>query len=582
MEKVLVFFLLFSLQAFAQISTKPAQPLVKDPYFNQNPPPNSANPAEKVHHIHSDTFGKDPNRYEGNPFFEGNVQFEHQGSFLFADIVILYQDQNFVKAIGNVKLQNPDGSVITANEMEYDGNTQRGIAKGNVVLTDPKQTIKTQTLYYDKLANNAYFNTGGTIYANNSVTYAKTGTYNISTNTVNISGNVNIDNNEYTLDGNNIVQNQATNVADILGPTTIINKKNPSNRVYTENGTYNMNTKEVWLNKNSKIFYNGKILTGDKMYFNQNTGFGKANGNVLLRDPKENRFIKGGYGEIYEKKDSAMITEKPYAVKILKNDSMYFSAQKILTFQKLDKKDSTGKKKLSFLRGYKKARLFKSNAQARCDSLSFNETDGVLHLDIQPILWTGEKQVTGDKIEAYFNTESQDIDSLKVIGNAFAISKADSLNLKDEFNQIKGKLMIVHYKDNEIRTAKAIGNAQAITYADEENKKHELERMGVSLSSCGVIEAEFEERKIQIISCNVGALTDIYPMSKISKKDRFFPDFNWNTKDRPRKWTDIFLDTPNNEEIKYESDDKLYDKAQEAIEKEKAKQEAKKPKRIKK
>ena len=31
----------------------------------------------------------------------------------------------------------------------------------------------------------------------------------------------------------------------------------------------------------------------------------------MLDDPREKRYLKGGYGEIYEKKDSAMITDKP-------------------------------------------------------------------------------------------------------------------------------------------------------------------------------------------------------------------------------------------------------------------------------
>src|SRR5690606_19118254 len=104
-------------------------------------------------------------------------------------------------------------------------------------------------------------------------------------------------------------------------------------------GSYNMNSKEVYLKKNSRINYNGKILTGDDMYFNQITGFGTAKGNVTLRDPAENRYMKGGYGEIYEKKDSAMMTERPYAVKILEKDSMYFSAQRLLAYQKVDDND---------------------------------------------------------------------------------------------------------------------------------------------------------------------------------------------------------------------------------------------------
>lgn len=579
MNKLLVLFLFITAQfLLAQLPTQPKDPLVKDPFFNAQQTAN-ATQGEKVQHIHSDRFGVEPGRYNGNPFFEGNVQFQHQGSTLTSDIVILYRDQNFIKAIGNVKLQNADGSVITANEMEYDGNTERGIARGNVVLTDPAQTIKTQTLYYDRRSNKAYFNSGGTITREGNTIYTNSATYNISSRIIDLSGKVKIENPEYIVEGANIIQNQNTNTATFTGPTTITNRANPANKVYTENGTYNMNTKEVWLNKNSIIYYNGKTLKGDKMYYNQLSGYGKAEGNVTLNDPRERRYIKGGFGEIWEKKDSAAITEKPYAVKILEKDSMYFSAQKILAYQKVD----ASMQKKSYLRAFRKGRMFKSNAQARADSISFDETDGVLHLDGNPILWSGEKQVTGDKIEAYFDTQKENIDSLKVLGNAFAISKADSLNDKDEFNQVKGRVMTVYYENNEVKLAQALGNAQSITYADSQNEKtKEIERLGVLVSTCGTIEAEFEERKVQIISCNIGAKAKIYPMSKISRENRFFPDFNWNTKDRLRKWQDIFVDSPNYPEKVYISDNTLYDEAQKALEEERAKNQPKTPKRVRK
>lgn len=578
MKKFFLLFLFFCINVVAQIPTQPKDPVVKDPFFgNQNSTP--ANPASKVQHIHSDQFGVQQDKYDGNPFFSGNVQFEHQGSYLNADRVILYRDQNFIKAIGNVVLRNADGSVITAGEMEYDGNTQRGIARKNVVLTDPKQTIKTETLYYDRLSNKAYFNTGGTIADTTNTMYTRSATYDLNSRTIDFTGNVKIENPEYTVEGTNIVQNQNTNTAEFFGPTTIINKQNPQNYVFTEKGTYNMNSKEVYLKKNSRIHYNGKILTGDDMYFNQITGFGTAKGNVTLRDPAEKRYMKGGYGEIFEKKDSAMVTEKPYAVKILEKDSAFFGAEKILAYQKTD---STLQKK-SYLRAYKKARFFKSNAQARADSIAFDETDGILHLYGKPILWSGERQVTGEKIEAYFDTQNEYIDSLKVIDNAFAISKADSVNRKDEFNQVKGKLMTVYYQENEIKLAQSLGNAQAITYADSENEKtKEMERFGVMLSTCGTMEAEFDARTVQIISCNIGAQSDTYPMSKISREQRFFPDFNWNTKDRLRKWEDIFVDSPNYPEVEYESDNQLYDAAKKVIDDAKAKEEAKKPKRVRK
>ncbi|WP_449401044.1 OstA-like protein [Chryseobacterium wanjuense] len=577
MRLIFVLLVFISTLTFAQDQPKPLQ---KDPYFTPSATsPKNAPPAEKVKHRHSDELRKDE-KYDGNPYFKGNVEFEHQGSVLTADEVIVYEGQNFVKAIGNVKLQNTDGSVITAEEMEYDGNTQKGIARRNVVLTDPKQTIRTDIMYYDRLSNQAYFNTGGTITDGQSTMYTKSATYFLDTKLIDFTGKVKIDSKDYIIEGDNIKQNQNTKVAEFFGSTTITNRANPKNRVYTERGTYKMNTKEAYLNKNSKIFYNDKILTGDDMYYNQLTGFGKATGNVTLDDPKERRWIKGGYGEIFEKKDSAMMTKNPYAVKALEKDSMYFAAEKIISFQRPDSADIKVKK--SFLRAFRKARMYKSNAQGRADSIAFNETDGIMHMFTEPILWSDGKQVTGDKVEAYFNTEKESIDSLKVIGNAFAISKVDSLNMKDEFNQVKGKLMTVYYgEDNNIKEAKVIGNAQAISYSDDVNAQtKEKERIGISLTSCGIIDAIFEERALYVVECNIGATSDTYPMSKIEPARRKFPDFNWNTKDRIMKWQDILVDTPNYPEIKYESDNTLYDKAQEAVEKEKAKEEAKKPKRV--
>lgn len=578
--RIILFLLIFiSTLNFAQDKT----PVKRDPYLQ--PPsqaqPKQMRPEDKVKIIHADEIKKDPEKYDGNQYFTGHVQIEHQGSILTADEVVLYNEENFVKAIGNTRLQNTDGSVITAGEMEYDANTQKGVARKNVVLTDPKQTIKTDILYYDRLANQAYFNTGGTISDGQNVTYAKVGTYFLNTRVVDLTGNVKIETPQYIIEGPNIKQNQNTKIADFNGPTTITSKTNPRNRIYTERGTYKMDSKEAYLTKNSRIFYNEKILTGDDMYYNQISGFGKATGNVTLDDPKERRYIKGGYGEIFEKKDSAMMTKNPYAVKVMEKDSIYFASEKIISYQRPDSLDIKVKK--SYLRAFKKARIYKSNAQGRADSIAFNETDGVMHMYTNPILWSGEKQVTGDKVEAYFNTKTEDIDSLKVIGNAFAISKVDSLNLKDEFNQVKGKFMTVYYEKNDIKEARVVGNAQSIVYVDDTDQETKKpERIGITLSTCGIIGALFEERALQIISCSIGANSDTYPMSKIEPARRKFPDFNWNTKDRIRKWQDILVDTPNNEEIQYTADSELFDKAQKAIDDEKAKEEAKKPKRTRK
>lgn len=564
---------------FAQTPVRKGEKVFNDPFFkSQNP--NTPSPVQdKLHLIHADETKKSPDQYEGNPYLTGNVKFEHKGSVLTADLVIWYQDRNFVKAIGNTRLVNADGSVITAGEMEYSGETQMGVARNNVVLKDPKQTIKTETLYYERLSNKAYFNSGGTIFDGKNTMYTKSAVYNISTKMIDFSGNVKIENAEYTVDGANIIQDQNLNIAFFSGPTFIRNRKNPSNYVYTEKGRYEMNAKQVYLEKNSRIHYNNKTLRGLKMWYNQLTNYGKAEGKVELYDPEENRLVRGDFGEMFEKKDSAVIWGSAYAVKALEKDSAYFGAKKIIAFQK---PDSLGKKK-SFLRAFSQARFFKTNAQARADSISFDETDGIMKFFGTPILWSGVKQVSGDYMEAYFNTESEIIDSVKVIGHAMAISKADSLNMKDEFNQVKGRDMRVLFKNNEIHTAHVLGNGQTIVYVDEENKKGaQPERYGLALSKCGIIEALFEDRTLQILECSIGATTDVYPMSQVADNQRFFSDFNWNITDRLQKWQDIFSDTPNYPKVVYISENPFYQAAQELEKKKKEEEEKQKPKRDRK
>jgi hypothetical protein len=161
MKKILfVLFIFIYALGFSQIDKlNSKEPLVKDPYFKKETNV-AVQPGQKVRFIHSDLFERKPDMYGGNPFFTGNVQFEHQGAMLTADRVIFYEKENFAKAIGNVLLVTSDGNRITSNEMEYDGNTQRGIARGKVVLTDAKQTISTDVLYYDRVKNTAYFNSG--------------------------------------------------------------------------------------------------------------------------------------------------------------------------------------------------------------------------------------------------------------------------------------------------------------------------------------------------------------------------------------------------------------------------------------
>jgi hypothetical protein len=74
-------------------------------------------------------------------------------------------------------------------------------------------------LYYDRVKNTAYFNSGGTINDGKTTMWTQTATYFIDSKMNEFTGNYTIDNAQYRVEGKNIKQYQSTNIADFFGPT---------------------------------------------------------------------------------------------------------------------------------------------------------------------------------------------------------------------------------------------------------------------------------------------------------------------------------------------------------------------------
>lgn len=522
-------------------------------------------PPKKIKHIHSDVMKVTPEKFDGNPFAYGNVVFEHDGTRLYSDSAVYFQKENLFRAWSNVKMINDtvymssdsleyDGntkiakamgkvhmkdkkSELFANFVEYNRNTEIAVAQGNVVMTDPNQRIETSYMTYDRKTGIAYTNAGAIIRGSDgTVTHTQILTYNANTKTIDFDENTMIETPEYRINSDKMKMNQETNITEFIGRTTITDRKNPRNYIVMPEGggTFNKKSGEAFLNKRSTIYRDGKELSGDRMYFNDKTGFGWAKGNMLIDDPEESRFIRGDYGEVHRDVDSAFVTGRAYAVKAFSNDSLYFHADTIMVVKR---PDST-----RVLKAYHKAKYFKSNAQGKSDSIFYNETIGLMKFFKDPIMWSGEQQITGDTIFSYNNPEKQVLDSVRVFNNSFAISKVDSLTTK-EFNQVKGKFMTGYFLDNKLKIVEVHENAQSITFVDEEKKDSlEKERIGINRSDCGIIEAEINGNDVEVLACRVQANSKLFPESKLKEEDRFLKDFRWRGNEKMKTWLDIFED----------------------------------------
>ena len=523
-------------------------------------------PKAKVILKHADITNRSPDRFEGNQFLTGNVVIEYKGDLVYADSAVLYQDKNLAVVWSNARVVSKD-KTITADKMEYDGNTTIAKAFKNVVLTDPgsritadymeynktteiatgigkvevktpTQQISSEKIIYERLTGNIIVNdTYKTIGSDGTLVEGRNVVYNIKSKSANFGSEVFITNKDYTIYSRKMTTNDLTGITTFRDYSKITRRNDPSQYIITSDGDFNKKTGEAWLRNNSKVYYQDKTLTAKKLYFNDKTGFGKGEGDVFLDDPKEKRFLRGDYGEAFRYLDSAYVTKNAYAVKAFDKDSLYISADTLLAVKRHDV-DST-----SFIKAFHKARFYKSNANGKADSLVFNQTKGIMQFYKDPILWSGDNQVTGDYMEAYTNMKTNKMDSLKVFNNAFVIAKVDSL-IDNEFHQIKGKYLTVLFQDDKIDFVNVEENAVALTYMDDTDAKtKKKERYGVNISYCGIIEVDVVGKDVELVACRIKSDGKMYPLSQFPDEIRYLPNFKWRISERLNKWRDIFVES---------------------------------------
>jgi len=88
----------------------------------------------------------------------------HEGIDMFCDKAIYYQDEDFIEAFSNVRMVQGDTINMSSRYVEYSGITQLAFAAGDVVLTEPQSILTTDTLYFDRSKQQAYYNTNGKAY----------------------------------------------------------------------------------------------------------------------------------------------------------------------------------------------------------------------------------------------------------------------------------------------------------------------------------------------------------------------------------------------------------------------------------
>lgn len=455
---------------------------------------------------------------------ENQVHFTHEGIQVWADQAILYREDNFFKAYGNVRMEQGDTISMTSQYAEYNGTTQFAFASGNVHMRNPKTSLETDTLFFDRIKQQAYYRSGGTIRDSSSVLKSRIGRYYLEDDKYSFASKVVITNPEYVLTSDQLDFYSGTGNAFFYGPTTITSDKST---IYAERGFYDTRGDTGYFVKNSRIDYKNRILQGDSLYFNRNKNFASATNNIKVTDTINKSIIRGHYAEVFRDRDSVFITKKAVAVALQEKDSIYIHSDTLMV---------TGKPENRVIRGFYDVRLFKSNMSGKSDSIHVDERTGVTQMLGRPVIWSENNQLTGDTIHLLNNVKTEELDSLLVYENAFMIQK-DSLG---GYNQLKGKEMYGKFEDNELQQVDLVKNTETIYYM--RNKAGDLIGINTTLSSS--MEIYFKDRQITDVYYLNQIDGKLYPEEELPSNMRELKGFNWRGDEKLNSVDDLFAGEP--------------------------------------
>ena len=479
---------------------------------------------KRIYLEHADRLHYDQYKNNDAQILNGNVFFKHKGARLYCDSAHFYEATNSFEAFGHVKMLQGDTLSLLSDYGYYDGNEQLMKALHNVKLRNRNVTLYTDSLYYDRIYNQGYFQEGGKLVDGQTTLTSDWGEYHTDTKMAIFYFDVKMRNKKFYMTSDTLYYDTGLSLAHIVGPTDIYSG---NSHIYSEHGYYNTRTEQSRLMDRSVLMNGGKTMIGDSVYYDSKAGLSKAFRNIIFTDTINKTMMTGNYGEYHEATGYAMTTDSAVAVDYSQRDSLFVHADtfKIYTFN--INTDSVYRK----MHAYHKVRAYRVDVQAVCDSLVYNTLDSCMTMYRDPIVWNMNQQLFGEEIRVYMRDST--IDYAHVIEQAFSIEQLRDTSL---YNQVSSKEMFAFFNEGEMREAQAKQNVLIVYYPEDQADSSYTGQVNAESSELRLF---MKDRKMERIWMPKTEGT-MYPMSQIPPNKRFLDGFAWFDYIRPIDKDDIF------------------------------------------
>ncbi|MBL7766605.1 MAG: hypothetical protein JNJ58_10955 [Chitinophagaceae bacterium] len=224
----------------------------------------------------------------------GAVVIEHDGVTMTCDSAHLFLELNYVEAFSQVNISKANGVNLHSDYLRYSGNNNTALLKGDVQIIDGANSLFTEELTYNIKTKIGRYDHGGTLQTDETTVNSVHGTYNGYSQQSYFSDSVVVTNPKYNVESKEITYNIKTKVVKFLAASTIITE---NSTITTRAGTYDSKNATAVFTSRTTVESDDQTIIGNTMTYNDKTGYGKAKGDVVIIDLKNETKINADFAE---------------------------------------------------------------------------------------------------------------------------------------------------------------------------------------------------------------------------------------------------------------------------------------------
>lgn len=429
-----------------------------------------------------------------------------------------FVQQNMAHFAGQVQLSDPEIQ-LKSDSLLFDTKTQTAFFVAPTLIEKKDRKIYCEGGYYDVDDEKASFTGNPQFQEQDRKASAKTMYYDGRLHEIILLDQVKYVSNKDRLEGDSLYYNEDTRLMTLLGKGSIT----------TENGTIQSSKKLVY-NDSSGVFTTmGRAslqdstnqLEADQILKEDRTGNLIASGNVFWQDSVNDASIQ--CDSLHMDKSTNRVTAVGEGRQPLfksfhhTHDTLYLKADTLVAYQT----DTISKARS--IEAYHDVSVYRSDLQARCDSLTYNEKDSIFTLYDHPVIWSDTSQFFADTIKLL--QSGNQIKSLYLIQNAMIVNSPD---LK-YFNQIKGRRIRADFDSSNLQQVDVLGNAEAVYYILDDARAY----IGVNKIICSTILVRFGNNQVDRIYFYTSPNGTMHPMLRTDHEALKLKGFKWLTSERP-------------------------------------------------